>query len=452
MPEGGDGGGSPVVFISYAHESDALRQDVKELADWLGSRGCTVLTDHAHPYRPPEKGWQTWMQQCIDEADAVLVICTPKLRARYEKNNPVDTGHGGAFEGAIITQRIYDKAMRNDKFFPVLPDGGNKDDIPIILRSWWNTHYFPSRNLGIYRLVCCGPAQKPQAVEQRRDRKKDGSRQERLATKLLASPIVQPFLLALFDEFDEEFEPDTVPQTAADIVRAFACCAANDVQPTFLVVRRALRTALEPVEVDAARRPIEQAATALYCLVASRLVDASVERDGHIVEVPCSEALVCAVIANALFGGELHLQPTDQPDRPSPDCVFVVTKQAGDHQLIDDFERAAYCSIFAKEAATVAIARETGPLTSKQQDRLASELADISRAKRRSLALVVRGFTSPACAGFAHAHQVPVMLPTTRATTALLGMSPDRLIAEIQQLWKMVDVLRRSPDASKDSL
>lgn len=35
------------VFISYAHESDALRVQVKALADWLGARGCTVLTDHS---------------------------------------------------------------------------------------------------------------------------------------------------------------------------------------------------------------------------------------------------------------------------------------------------------------------------------------------------------------------------------------------------------------------
>ncbi|QLH38273.1 MAG: hypothetical protein HWD60_03910 [Defluviicoccus sp.] len=238
------------------------------------------------------------MQQCIGKADAVLVICTPKLRASYEKNNPVDTGHGGTFEGAIITQHIYDRAMRNNKFFPVLPDCGNIDDIPETLRPWWNTHYFPSGNQGIYHLVCGGPAQKPQAVEQGRNRKRDGSRQERLATKLLVSPTAHPCWrcsMSLTRSLSRiRCHKQPLISCEHSQLRSKRCSA------HFWVVRRALETALKPVEVDAARRPMEQAATALYCLVASRLVDASMERDGHIVEVPSSEALVCAVIANAL--------------------------------------------------------------------------------------------------------------------------------------------------------
>ena len=62
---------SPVVFISYAHESDALRASVKDLADWLSRKGCTVLTDHLHPYKPPSEGWLAWMQGCIRQAEAV---------------------------------------------------------------------------------------------------------------------------------------------------------------------------------------------------------------------------------------------------------------------------------------------------------------------------------------------------------------------------------------------
>lgn len=32
----------PTIFISYAHESEALRSSVKALADWLEERGCRV--------------------------------------------------------------------------------------------------------------------------------------------------------------------------------------------------------------------------------------------------------------------------------------------------------------------------------------------------------------------------------------------------------------------------
>ncbi|MBL8400136.1 MAG: toll/interleukin-1 receptor domain-containing protein, partial [Candidatus Accumulibacter sp.] len=99
-----------VVFISYAHESEALRASVKALADWLVQRGCRVLTDHAYIYRPPAQGWQTWMLGCIEQSGTVLVVCTPQLRARYEKTAAPDSGRGATYEGAIVTQQIYDAA------------------------------------------------------------------------------------------------------------------------------------------------------------------------------------------------------------------------------------------------------------------------------------------------------------------------------------------------------
>ena len=140
----------PTVFISYAHESDALRASVKALAGWLERRGCTVLTDHLYQYRPPDVGWQAWMLDCIEKAEIVLVICTPKLKLRYERNAPLDSGRGATYEGAIVTQHLYDNAMRNTKFFPILPDdGGREVDIPTTLKAWWNGHRFPSGNEGL---------------------------------------------------------------------------------------------------------------------------------------------------------------------------------------------------------------------------------------------------------------------------------------------------------------
>lgn len=121
----------PTVFISYPHESEALRESVKQLADWLEQHGCTVLTDHPYRYRPSDVGWQAWMQHCIDKADTVLVVCTPKLKLRYERNAPVDEGGGATFEGMIVTQQLHDYAMRNTKFHPILPDdGGRYANIP----------------------------------------------------------------------------------------------------------------------------------------------------------------------------------------------------------------------------------------------------------------------------------------------------------------------------------
>src|SRR5271168_2798583 len=113
MPPSSRAKRQPTVFISYAHESDALRVSVKALADWLGSRDCRVLTDHLHADRPPPEGWQTWMQRCVEKAEMVLIVCTPRLKARYEKTEDIGFGRGAAYEGAIVTQLIYNDNMRN---------------------------------------------------------------------------------------------------------------------------------------------------------------------------------------------------------------------------------------------------------------------------------------------------------------------------------------------------
>lgn len=144
---------NPRVFISYAHESPEHRAAVKGLADWLLERGIEVLTDHPYEIRPPELGWQAWMQHSLEDADAVLVVCTPRLKARYEKREEAGTGLGATFEGAIVTQAMYDAAQRNTKFFPVLPDGGDRNNIPTTLRPFDNGHRFPSGNERILRLI-----------------------------------------------------------------------------------------------------------------------------------------------------------------------------------------------------------------------------------------------------------------------------------------------------------
>jgi hypothetical protein len=156
----------PTIFISYAHESEALRSSVKALAHWLENRGCRVLSDHAYRYRPPAVGWQTWMHDCIHKAETVLVVCTPRLKLRYQKNEEPDTGLGATFEGAIITQHLYGDAMRNTKFFPILPDiDGCEADIPWTLMSWWNGHRFPSGNEGILRMIRDDPVLPGEATE-----------------------------------------------------------------------------------------------------------------------------------------------------------------------------------------------------------------------------------------------------------------------------------------------
>ncbi len=142
------------VFISYAHESDALRQSVWALAEYLRQQGLYVLTDHPYEHRAPREGWRAWMQHGIEDTDCVLIVCTPRYRARFEKRDADQPGgYGRAWEGALISQQLYESKLQNDRFIPILPDGGDPADVPAVLRDHSNLLRFPSQQERIFRAI-----------------------------------------------------------------------------------------------------------------------------------------------------------------------------------------------------------------------------------------------------------------------------------------------------------
>ncbi|MCM8623294.1 MAG: TIR domain-containing protein [Candidatus Accumulibacter sp.] len=443
----------PVVFISYAHESDALRTSVKALADWLVQNGCRVLTDHAYIVRPPAQGWPVWMRDCIEQSGTVLVVCTPQLRARYEKTAAPDSGRGATYEGAIVTQQIYDAAMRNTKFQPILPDDGDEGNIPTFLKPWWNGHRFPGGNDGILRMIFDGKKDTGSAPPRLEDGAAaataawvSGADQERLANKLLGTPAALPFFESLQREFAEEFALPNPPD-AASMVQCFSASPAAQVDQLFLVVRRAL-LAVPPIdELQVSRRAAEEAAAALYLVAACRLVDQAVRTasgGGYVLHVPRSERIVCAIISTALFGGEIRLVPSDEAELPVSEYVFEVKVAACGDQIVEEFERAAFTVVMANDRDAPEVSKSSGPLHPDHARRLAARLRSIRQVRRKSLSLVVHGLTqADACHGFATTYTVPVMLPASEATAALLGMDAGTLLAEIREFWSELEVLRR---------
>lgn len=145
---------NPTVFISYAHEGD-LGDRVKALAGWLTERGVEVITDHPYENRPPEIGWRPWMQQNIEDADMVLIVCSERYKNLFEGREVPDSGGlGVTWESAIITSDLYHSKMRNSRFYPILPDGGAHGHVPAVLTNWHNNHRFPSGNDCILKLIC----------------------------------------------------------------------------------------------------------------------------------------------------------------------------------------------------------------------------------------------------------------------------------------------------------
>ncbi|MBM4201393.1 MAG: TIR domain-containing protein, partial [Gammaproteobacteria bacterium] len=326
--------GKPKVFISYAHESEAFREQVKSLADWLEERGCALLTDHPYLYRPPAEGWQAWMLGCIESADTVLVVCTPKLKARYEKIADPDTGLGATYEGSIVTQHIYNAAMRNTKFYPILPEGGDLANIPLNLQAWWNGHYFPRGNENIRRMIVDPDPKAGQGagVDQETPEKTRfgvNHHQARVA-RLLAAPGARDFRTAVFREFAEKFPPSR-PETAAAFVHDFMTCQcdSDSVRELFDVVWSGLGAAPSRERDHQARQATEEAAAALYCLAACRLVNTSAMSSDFVLRIPHDELFIAAVVTMAVAGGELRLQPRENPFMPCPEFAYEVQVPVG---------------------------------------------------------------------------------------------------------------------------
>lgn len=141
----------PSVFISYAHESAALSEAVQQLAECLERLHIAVTTDHPRLANPPREGWRSWLAGQIAEASVVLVVCSPKLKSRFERVGESTTS--GAHEGSGITRAHFEEAYRQTKFFPIVCDDGDPADVPELLRAFDPEMRFPSQTSRIIRLT-----------------------------------------------------------------------------------------------------------------------------------------------------------------------------------------------------------------------------------------------------------------------------------------------------------
>ncbi|MCB1947729.1 SEFIR domain-containing protein, partial [Nitrosomonas sp.] len=123
------------IFISYSHDSDEHSNLVKIIAGKLRVDGLDCQIDQDIVLFP-EEGWRRWMENMIEWADFVIVICTPSYLASCRGENLEK--RGATYEGAIISQIIYDHYghNKNKKFIPVIPEEGSRDSVPPFLRDF----------------------------------------------------------------------------------------------------------------------------------------------------------------------------------------------------------------------------------------------------------------------------------------------------------------------------
>lgn len=121
---------------------------ILKLANRLRGEGVPCEVDQFHE-SPPE-GWPRWMLDQIEEATYVLVICTESYNLRFRGKEKAGKGKGAKWEGAVITQGLYDSEQRNTNFIPVLLTSADEKNIPILLKAV--TYYDLSQKDGFTKL------------------------------------------------------------------------------------------------------------------------------------------------------------------------------------------------------------------------------------------------------------------------------------------------------------
>ena len=106
---------APTAFVSYSWDSDQHRDWVRELATRLRGDGIDVKLDQWNAVLGDNL--PQFMETAVRENDYVLIVCTPRYKAKADKR----TG-GAGYEGDIMTAEIYATGNQR-KFIPILREG-----------------------------------------------------------------------------------------------------------------------------------------------------------------------------------------------------------------------------------------------------------------------------------------------------------------------------------------
>jgi len=121
------------VFISYTHDSEPHRDAVRRLGERLRDDGVDARLDRWVPGTPPQ-GWPAWMEDELEAADFVVVVCSARYYERYRGRGDPTAGRGGRFESNLIRDQLYADRSRLTRYVPVLAEGATADDVPDSLR------------------------------------------------------------------------------------------------------------------------------------------------------------------------------------------------------------------------------------------------------------------------------------------------------------------------------
>jgi hypothetical protein len=120
---------APRVFVSYSHDSEDHARLVLALTDALRQYGIDAILDQ-NVFPGPEEGWPRWMDNNLDAAKFILMVCTETYRRRVMGQEQPGRGLGVRWEGSLIFNRIYNDEPSGSRFIPILLPGSEPAHIP----------------------------------------------------------------------------------------------------------------------------------------------------------------------------------------------------------------------------------------------------------------------------------------------------------------------------------
>jgi hypothetical protein len=115
----------PKAFISYSWDDASHKTWVREFATRLRNDGIETILDQWHS--APGEQLPAFMEQAVRDNDFVLIVCTPKYRAKFDNRTA-----GVGYEGDIIQGEVFVKSNHR-KFIPILRRGTWEEVAPSAL-------------------------------------------------------------------------------------------------------------------------------------------------------------------------------------------------------------------------------------------------------------------------------------------------------------------------------
>lgn len=131
----------PRVFVSYAHDSNRHKEDVRGFCEFLVAVGIDAHLDQW--YLNERRDWQRWAAAQIQHSDFVILIASPVCR--LVGNGNVGFGvHRGLQSELRLLYELYhgDPETWTRRILPVVLSGRSVDDIPLFLQPRTADHYY----------------------------------------------------------------------------------------------------------------------------------------------------------------------------------------------------------------------------------------------------------------------------------------------------------------------